>query len=437
MSEQEETSVDANRGPDRGPLCRAFATDTPGVGGVIKVRPEDFLVDEIPLYEPCGEGEHIYLGIEKTQVSHGELVGCLKRHFDVPEGAIGFAGMKDKQGVTRQVVSIHLHKDPASIEPDHDRIHVLWAERHRNKLRRGHLVGNRFSIRLRNVDAVRVPAVMQTISQLERRGVPTAFGEQRFGYRLNNHIVGLLLVRDQPEALVDEVLGSGGSWFPDHQLERRELFDAGEYGEAARLWTRADRTELILVKALIREGSARAAVRAVAPSISGFWLSALQSAVFNHVLEHRIHAGGMGRLVEGDLAWVHDKRAVFPVTAEERADPELAERLDRIEVSPSGPLWGAGMTRAAGAVGAVEHAALADCVGDVEAYLASKRTPDGGRRPLRAPLRHPEVDGGIDEHGHYIRVAFDLPRGVYATVAMGEVMKNDDERPRNQRSAGS
>src|SRR5437870_13191447 len=127
------------------PLPQRYLTDNPeasGVGGKIKLRPEDFLVDELPLYEPEGQGEHLYLGIQKTNVSHGELMACLRKHFGVPERAIGFAGMKDKAGITRQTVSVHLLNDPPAVEIPHARIQVLWALRHRNKIRRGHLAGN-------------------------------------------------------------------------------------------------------------------------------------------------------------------------------------------------------------------------------------------------------------------------------------------------------
>ena len=95
------------------PLPQRYLTTEPGLGGVIKQRPEDFLVEEAPLYEPCGEGEHLYLRVEKTGVSHHEMVSCLRRHFNVPDSAIGFAGMKDKVAVTGQTVSIHLPKDRA------------------------------------------------------------------------------------------------------------------------------------------------------------------------------------------------------------------------------------------------------------------------------------------------------------------------------------
>ncbi len=127
-----------------------------GIGGVIKVRPEDFLVEELPLYDPRGEGEHIYLGIEKAGVSHGELIGHLRHHFKVRDYAIGFAGMKDKHAITRQTVSVHCPgaPTPKSVELDHDRIRVLWVSRHVNKIRIGHLAGNRFSIRIREVNPI-------------------------------------------------------------------------------------------------------------------------------------------------------------------------------------------------------------------------------------------------------------------------------------------
>ena len=152
------------------PLPRGFLTDGPGIGGALKVRPEDFLVDEIPAYEPCGEGEHLYLRIQKTSVAHGELISCLSRHFDVPRSAIGYAGMKDKHAVTSQTISIHRHDDPADLEIPHERIAVQWASRHRNKLRRGHHRGNRFSIRVRDVDPTSAVAAHRALQALERTG---------------------------------------------------------------------------------------------------------------------------------------------------------------------------------------------------------------------------------------------------------------------------
>jgi tRNA pseudouridine13 synthase len=408
------------------PLPQRFLTDDAGIGGCIKARAEDFVVEEIPRYDPCGSGEHLYLGVQKQDVSHTELVATLRRHFDVPEKAIGYAGMKDKRAVTRQTVSVHLREDPPSLDIEHARITVLWAKRHTNKLRRGHLVGNRFVVRIRDVDPVRTPAVHRTISRLETIGVPGYFGGQRFGYRLNNHLIGAMLLNGDWTGAMAELLGTTGSPFPEYQRERREAFDAGRHAEALAAWSTSDRAERIALGAFSRGASPKTAMRAVGPTMLNFWASALASAAFNRVLDARVGDGTCTTLLDGDLAWKHDSRAVFAVTREMVDSGELTPRLAALEISPSGPLWGDGMTTAAGAVGRREREALAATGVDAERVTrGSGLRPEGARRPLRSPLGNPDVEGGFDEHGPYIRLAFDLARGLYATIVLREIMKGD------------
>ncbi|MDY7108481.1 MAG: tRNA pseudouridine(13) synthase TruD [Planctomycetota bacterium] len=409
----------------RTPLAQRYFTGEEGIGGRLKVRAEDFIVEEIPLYEPCGEGEHLYLRVEKTDVAHAELMSCLRRQFGVTDRAIGYAGMKDKRAVTRQWVSIHLTDEPASLDIDHARVRVVAAVRHRNKLRRGHLRGNRFDIRLRDVDPDRAPRARRILERLEEIGVPGYFGSQRFGYRGNNHKLGALLLNRDWDGVLAELLGTTGSPFPEHQRRRRELFDAGRHEEARALWTPADRAELIAIKKLCTGASPRETALACGRIVLHFWTSSLMSAAFNRLLDQRIDAGTVDRLQEGDLAWKHDNRAVFAVTADELATGELAGRLARFEISPTGPLWGEGMPRAGGAVDEVEREAL-DATGvSMEDLAASRYRPDGGRRPFRQPVRNARIDAGTDEHGPYIRACFDLPRGTYATIAMREITKSD------------
>ncbi len=409
----------------RDPLPQRYLTDEPGVGGQIKQRPEDFLVDEQPLYDLEGAGEHLYLGVEATNVSHLELMSCLRRHFGVKESAIGYAGMKDKVGVTRQMVSLHLPQDPPAVVLPHERIRVLWTDRHRHKLRRGHLRGNRFSIRIREVDPLKAPSVGRILRKLEETGVPTYFGAQRFGYRRNNHIVGLHLLRQDWKALIDEVLGTGGTPYPAYQQERRVQFDAGEYERALTPWTTADRAERMILRALCRGASPKEACYATGRTTWSFWISAVQSAIFNRVLDERIALGTFGTCLPGDRAWKHDRRRTFRVTDEELESGELAARASRFEISPSGPLWGRKMDRAEGKIDELERAAAEQFGIGPELLQEGRDAPEGGRRPLRETIRDPEVDSGIDEHGGYIRVAFDLPRGIYATIVLRELMKND------------
>ncbi|MFK7960109.1 MAG: tRNA pseudouridine(13) synthase TruD [Phycisphaerales bacterium] len=409
----------------RSPLPQHHITTTEGIGGRLKERPEDFVVEEIPSYEPCGEGEHLYLGVQKVGVSHGELLRVLQRHFGVDQRAIGYAGMKDKQAVTRQVISVQLFDEPRELQPDHDRIQVLWASRHRNKLRRGHLVGNRFVIRVRGVDPIAAPRAQRTMRELEARGMPGYYGEQRFGYRLNNQRLGALLLRREHEAVCRELCGSTGSAFPEYQRERRELFDAGQYADAADRWTRADRAELIVSRALARGERWESAVRSIGRVTLNFWTSALGSAAFNACLDHRMANGTADQMLEGDLAWKHDSRAVFAVTGGDLEGPELTNRYDAFEVSPSGPLWGEGMTEPGADILRYEREALLALDTDEQLITTGPWKPEGRRRPFRDTIENVDVEGDYDDHGTFVKCVFDLRRGMYATMAMREVMKTD------------
>ena len=83
-----------------------LTADIPGTGGKIKETPEDFMVEEVPLYLPCGEGEHTYVTIEKRGITTLEAIRRFGRALQVPERDIGYAGMKDAVGLTRQTFSI-------------------------------------------------------------------------------------------------------------------------------------------------------------------------------------------------------------------------------------------------------------------------------------------------------------------------------------------
>jgi tRNA pseudouridine13 synthase len=201
----------------------------------------------------------LYLGVQKTEVAHGELIACLRKTFGVGESAIGFAGMKDKIGITRQTVSVHVLRDPPSVDLGHQRINVLWTARHLNKIRRGHLAGNRFSIRIRDVDPLKAPAVLRILRQLEHRGVPNYFGAQRFGYRRNNHAIGAALLSGDWDSAVTQLLGAAGERFPEYQRRR---CSTRATRRAAVLWT-AMTGQSALSGALARGERRKALVKSV------------------------------------------------------------------------------------------------------------------------------------------------------------------------------
>ncbi len=404
------------------------ASTEPGLGGRLKERAEDFIVEEMPAYDPCGEGEHIYLGVQKTNMPHTEMLGVLCRHFKVEESAVGFAGMKDRVAVTHQAVSVHLPVDRPIGELRHDRLAVLWTKRHTNKLRRGHLRGNRFSIRIRGVDPLQVRTVKARMEQLAVRGVPDYFGDQRFGYRFNNHVVGRFYALAQWQPLLDEMLGSRGAPFPPHQLEVRELYDRGEFLAAHDLWGRNDQAERIALRALAKGRDAAGAIRAVPAHTRSFWMSALQAAVYNQTLGTRVRDGTFDTVLRGDVAMLAGTSSIFPI-ALDASDAELAElqtRCAAFDLSATGPIPGPRLTgtvvAAAGNPGAIEERALDACGVTADHFAPPRLEGLGARRPLRIVMRDWSVDAGVDEHGGYIRLAFDLQKGAFATVLCREIM---------------
>ena len=176
--------------------------DLPGVGGVLKSSNEDFLVEEQPLYEPCGEGEHVYLFIEKNGLTTTEAVHRIARGFHMHRRNIGYAGLKDKHAVTRQHLSLWLPgvdeerilEGVQRINTQQKKLKILWQERHTNKLKRGHHGGNRFVIRVRDVEPTHVVRAKKVLDVLAKRGVPNYVGDQRFGYRQNSHRTGRALL---------------------------------------------------------------------------------------------------------------------------------------------------------------------------------------------------------------------------------------------------
>jgi tRNA pseudouridine13 synthase len=169
-----------------------WTADLPGTGGAIGPTPEDFVVDEIPLYRPSGTGEHLYVRIRKRMSTTKDLVQAVAHASGVHPREVGTAGMKDKHAVTTQWVSLPARgaKPPESWAL-RDAFEVVEVSRHGNKLRTGHSSGNRFRIRLVDVSTDAVGAARAIASRIAERGIPNYFGAQRFGARADNVDVAL------------------------------------------------------------------------------------------------------------------------------------------------------------------------------------------------------------------------------------------------------
>ncbi|MGP1310747.1 MAG: tRNA pseudouridine(13) synthase TruD [Phycisphaerales bacterium] len=403
--------------------------DLPAIGGVIRAHLTDFLVDEQPLYHPSGEGEHIYLYIEKRGRTTAQAAEIIAKHFGVERSAIGYAGMKDAHAATRQVFSVHTPGRSFDDFPDleHADLSVLWADMHTNKLRLGHLKGNRFSIRIRGVRAVDSRAAWAALERMERQGVPNFFGDQRFGGRAANHVIGRCEILRDAQAYLDVLLGPDDNEPDARTAAARAAYARGDFDAALQAMPRDFAPESAALRALARGDTPARAVRAIGTKDRAFYATAFQSFIFNRVLSRRLDSGTLGDILPGDLAWKHDNGAVFAVDEQTASDSSTSGRAAALEISPSGPLWGAKMTRASGETDRAEVAALEDAgvtLGHLESWSSSTRHAlPGARRPLRVLLLDPDCEGGVDEHGEYVRVAFELPAGSFATAVLREIMK--------------
>ena len=182
------------RWSDLPPLSAAL----PGSGGVIRTVPEDFAVEELPLYLPEGGGSHAYAFVEKRELTTRDLVLTLIRQ-GLKENEIGVAGLKDKHAVTKQWLSVpNRRADALDALAELPGVQLLERSRHRNKLGIGHLRGNRFTVRVRGGDAARAAAVVNVLAV---QGIPNYFGPQRFGRFGTNALDGLKLIMDKKHAM--------------------------------------------------------------------------------------------------------------------------------------------------------------------------------------------------------------------------------------------
>jgi len=394
-----------------------FLADLRPAPGLIKSDYTDFVVEEIPLYPADGEGTHTYFYLEKAGLSTAQAIHDIAREFNVRRHEIGFAGQKDSRAVTRQWLSLE-HVDPERIAAlELPRMRVVEVTRHTNKIRLGHLKGNRFIIKVRQTSPERLAELQDALAQLAQRGVPNYFGHQRFGYRGDTWVVGREIVRGNIDEAVDYILGKPTDGDYGDIRKARDLYQAGKYYQAARAWPAVFHTERRALKSMAQAGGKkRRAFAAIDRSTRNFYVSAYQSYLFNQIVAARLSMG-LDQLQTGDLAWLHASGAVFRVEDAAVEQPRAAV----LDISPTGPLFGYRMTQPEGEPGRQEAELLTGEGLTPDSFRAGPLRIKGGRRPLRFGVQDAKLALGADARGPYLELQFVLPRGCYATALLREL----------------
>jgi tRNA pseudouridine13 synthase len=178
-----------------------YVYGSPSGIGKIRALPEEFIVHENLAFEPSGEGEHVFLQIQKTEENTDYVARLLARFANVRQRDIGYAGLKDRHAVTTQWFSVWL---PGKAEPDWstfetDNVKVLQSVRHARKLKRGVLSGNRFEIIIRAWQGDQTKTLGQ-LSAIRANGIANYYGEQRFGNQGQNVNKALAMFRGEKTA---------------------------------------------------------------------------------------------------------------------------------------------------------------------------------------------------------------------------------------------
>lgn len=385
--------------------------EIPGIGGRIKSTAQDFQVKEIPLYPASGTGEHLFLHIEKCNISTMDLVYQLSRQLQISPNEIAYAGRKDSCSLSWQYLSVPFSCESMISKISIPGVTVLDCQRHSNKLRIGHLAGNHFSILIRDVAENAQENARHILEILQKRGVPNYFGDQRFGVQSNTHYVGKAMLMGNPEKVCDAIFQSNVSLESSRLEEAIALYQQGKYQEAMAAIPSSFSTEKHILKMLAFGNSKKKAIDRIPWKIQKFYICAYQSSLFNHTLNSRL--GFIDRIEAGDLAVKHPGSAVFLVqdTAVEQ------KRCDNGEISPSGPIFGHKMIEPQGTQGEREKRVLEE-----EGITLDMFQPfhlKGERRSYRILLK--EVKLEKTQEGLWL--SFSLPKGCYATVVLREIMK--------------
>jgi len=325
----------------------------------------DFIVDEIPLYEFSGDGEHLVVHIRKKDMTTWEMITAISKYLKIKQRDIGYAGLKDKHAMTMQYISVLAKDNEEKLKGfNHDKIKILNTYRHNNKIRIGHLKGNHFKVRLKKVLGVQKNKLNSVLKWIKLNGVPNYFGNQRFGTDGNNWedgksiVEGKLKIRDRKTKSF--LLNAYQSYLFNNWLSKR--------------------VELSILLDNFNEVDVEKLFSLPMNSLKG--------------VKKQPH---FFRILEGELMMHYPYGRVFELESME----EEAKRFKEFDISPSGLLAGSRVSRASKIAGILEK--------DYDEEIAE----NGARRYAWIAVTDIKKRY-VEEKAHY-ELEFTLPKGSYAT----------------------
>ncbi len=414
-----------------------FSTKSPGIGGSIKQRYSDFVVEEIgtdgkkceakrfleengfenatPIEIPARTDERtfsqLHCNLEKVNTETHFAINHLSRFLQVSRKRIGFAGMKDKRAITCQRISLfqpNLEKLALFKSKMMDLRNFEWKK---ERIEIGDLKGNVFTITIRNIDfdiTETEKRLRESLSETEKKGVANYFGEQRFGgIREVTHLVGKELIKGNLEKAVMLYLTFPAEKEPEELKEaRKKLLETGDFGKASNDFPVENRFERSMVHHLCEYPRDFAGAFSKLPkSMRYLFTHAYQSFLFNEIIAERIQQGFGLQPIEGDF---------------------LEEDI------PTAPLFGFETKFAEGKAGEIEKKIIGKegvSLREFHVLQLPEASSAGGRKkialyPKKMKMVAVEADE-LNEGKTKVILYFELEKGSYATVVLRELCKKD------------
>ncbi|MCL2862780.1 MAG: tRNA pseudouridine(13) synthase TruD [Methanimicrococcus sp.] len=425
-----------------------YSTDTPGVKGFLRYRPEDFKVTEISNYS-YEENDVIdknrrYLMTEvtKTNWDTNHFLKAYSSALGISHKRVTYAGTKDKKAVTVQKMSLY---DVTKEQVENVRlkdVSVRVLGRSQNPIGLGDLEGNEFEIIIRNIDLPAdetKAAVDQTTAEIQKAGgVPNFFGIQRFGAkRPLTHLVGADILKGDLEKAVMRYLAEVHPGEPEDTKDvRARLGESKDFKRAvAEFPAHLGHEKALLSHLIARPGDYKGAFMILPKNLYTMFIHAYQSWLFNRIICERLRSGlSLNAAALGDIVCYRGKDKMPDSGRLEKVDAEnidgINALLKRKRAFITAPLFGSETPLADGPMGEIERRLIEETGFTAEDFKAPA-FPEVASKGLRKEIlleAEPAVSVEPDEFFEgktAVVLGFKLPRGSYATTVLREYMKAD------------
>ncbi len=337
-----------------------------------KQTPRDFVVEEIPLYEFSGEGEHLVLFVRKKSLSTLELVSAIAKYLNIKNKEIGYAGLKDKHAMTKQYISLHKKYEQDMEKFSHENVKIISKTYHNNKIKMGHLKGNRFFIKLKKVNPTSAKKIDEALKNIQKLGLPNFFGYQRFGNDGDNHILGEKIAKGEKK---------------ERNPKIRKFLISAYQSHLFNLWL-----------------SRRLEINTLIKSFTTAELESLLNMPAQEIEKLKAQKHPF-KLISGDIMEHYPYGRLFDFDGSEHD----FERFDKRDIAPTGLLCGKKVKIAS------------DQARVIEKEFDDTINADGARR--YAWVFPSDIEGRFKEIDAQYEMNFTLPKGSYATVLIEEIAK--------------